>query len=390
MFPPLFGPCTPKAPSVRVSRALVCLLLFAPATILGANDVEFAATYRADLLRNTSGGFATGTRYLDDLELTLRVESGTGPVHKTLFLSSLYNNDTRFSSELVGDLQAVSNIDADEAWRLFEAWYEIGNERGSLRAGLYDLNTEFDANEAGALFLQSSHGIGADLGQTGRNGPGIFPVSALALRGSLGLGSGTLSVAVLDGVPGDADDPGSNRIRLDSEDGALLIAQFGQPGDGALRGWGGYWTYTERFERPFETGPPAVSEGWYLGLEGGSDDTRGPVGWFIRYGRANPDVNVFADYAGAGLVLRSPIASRHEDRVGVAVASAGAGAPYRRWLQQAGSGAAARETAWELTYRMPLGEHLWLQPDIQYVRHPAALADVEDALVVGLRFELSY
>lgn len=390
MSTPANGSRASKAPCLRRHRALACLLLLAPPAVLAAGDAEFAATYRADVLRNQSGGLATGTRYLDDLNLTLRVSFGEEPGHSTLFLSGLYNNGTGFSNELVGDLQVVSNIDAVEAWRVFEAWYEFGNERGSLRAGLYDLNSEFDVNEAGALFLQSSHGIGADLGQTGRNGPGIFPVSALALRGSLGVGSGMLSVAALDGVPGDADDPGSNRIRLGSEDGALLIAQFSQPIDRGLRVWGGYWTYTERFERPFETGPPAVSEGWYLGVEGGSDSRHGPVGWFIRYGRADPDVNVFADYAGAGLVLRSPLASRPDDRVGVAVASAGAGAPYRRWLQQTGSGAASRETAWELTYRMPFGTHLWLQPDIQYVRHPAALAGLDNALVIGLRLELFY
>lgn len=390
MASPAIGFYRRMAPSEGLSRAFACLLLCLPSLVPAENPIDFGASYKADLLRNQSGGVATGTRFLDDLNLTLRVDFGTGPGLSALFLSGLYNNGTRFSSDLVGDLQAVSNIEADEAWRVFEAWYEYGNERASLRAGLYDLNSEFDVNEAGSLFLHSSHGIGAELGQTGRNGPGIFPVSALTLRGSLGLGTGLLSVAVLDGVPGDPDDASSNRIRLDSEEGALLIAQFSQPTDRALRAWGGYWTFTERFERPFEAGSPQVSKGWYLGLEGGTDATHSPFAWFLRYGRANPDVNVFADYVGAGVVLRSPLTSRPDDRVGVAVASAGAGGPYRRWLEQSGSATGSRETAWELTYRMPLSEHLSLQPDIQYVQHPAALVDVEDALVVGLRFELSY
>lgn len=390
MFPPATGLPALTAPRERLPKALACLLLLSPALVLAHNEVDFSATYTADLLHNQSGGLATGTRYLDDLNLTLSVDFGASPGINRLFLAGLYNNGTHFSQDLVGDLQAVSNIEADEAWRVFEAWYEFGNERWSLRTGLYDLNSEFDVNEAGALFLHSSHGIGADIGQTGRNGPGIFPISALALRGTMALGSGRLSIAILDAVPGDADDAGSNRIRLDSEEGALLIGEFRQPLAESLRAWGGLWAYTERFERPFETGPPAVSDGWYIGVEGSRETSRGPVAWFARYGRANPDVNVFEDYAGAGVVMRSPLPRRPDDRVGVAVASAGAGAPYRRWQEQAGAVTSARETAWELTYRLSLGERLALQPDVQYVQNPAGLADVGDAFVLGLRFELSY
>ena len=390
MFPPAIRYQGRKASRGRLPDALACLLLLAPALLLAHNEVEFAATYTADLWHNESGGLATGTRYIDDLNVTLRVDFGAGPGINTLFLSGLYNNGTHFSRDLVGDLQVVSNIEADEAWRLFEAWYEFGSERWSLRTGLYDLNSEFDVNEAGALFLHSSHGIGADIGQTGRNGPGIFPVSALALRGHVALGSGRLRVAALDAVPGDPDSPSSNRIRLKSRDGALLIAEFSQPLAGSIRAWGACWSYTERFEQPFDGGPPAVSDGWYAGIEGGHEMARGPVMWFVRYGRANPDVNVFADYIGAGIVMRSPISTRPADRVGLAVASAGAGAPYQRWLEQAGSAARSRETAWEFTYRLAFGERLSLQPDIQYVQNPAALAGIGNALVVGLRFELFY
>lgn len=374
----------------RLQRALASLLLLLPLALPAHDHIELAASYRADLLHNQSGGLATGTRYLDDLSITLRMEFDSGPRISTVFLNGLYNNGTHFSRDLVGDLQVVSNIEADEAWRLYEAWYEYGDERWSLRGGLYDLNSEFDVNEAGALFLHSSHGIGADIGQTGRNGPGIFPISALALRAGVALGSGQLRIAALDAVPGNESDAGSNRIKLDNEEGALLIAEFSQPVGGSMRAWGAYWEYTEEFERPFEAGPPADSKGWYIGIEGSREKARGPVAWFVRYGRANPDVNVFVDYIGAGLVMRSPLASRNEDRVGVAVASAGAGTPYRRWLAQAGSATRSRETAWELTYRMPVGKYLALQPDIQYVQNPAALDGLGNAVVVGMRFELSY
>ena len=69
-----------------------------------------------------------------------------------------------YSANRVGDLQGVSNTDAEEALRLFGFWHELAEADWSLRTGLYDLNSEFDVNEAGSIFLNSSHGIGAEFG----------------------------------------------------------------------------------------------------------------------------------------------------------------------------------------------------------------------------------
>jgi carbohydrate-selective porin OprB len=47
------------------------------------------------------------------------------------------------------------------------------------------------------------------------------------------------------------------------------------------------------------------------------------------------------------------------------------------------------ELACELTWRIPFGEHLVLQPDVQYVVDPDTNPDIADALVLILRVELS-
>lgn len=39
----------------------------------------------------------------------------------------------------------------------------------------------------------------------------------------------------------------------------------------------------------------------------------------------------------------------------------------------------------ELTYSDRIAPFLTLQPDVQYVRRPGGLRDVDDALVLGLR-----
>lgn len=152
---------------------LLGLLLCAQAN---ADAYRFDVVYTGEVLSNVSGGVDTGNRYLDNRDLMLEVDltKALGVGSGTVFLYGLYNNGSTFADELVGDLQVTSNIDAPEAWRIFEAWYEYVDGPWSIRMGLYDLNSEFDVNETGDLFLGSSHGIGAAFGQTGRMVPAFF------------------------------------------------------------------------------------------------------------------------------------------------------------------------------------------------------------------------
>lgn len=358
-----------------------------------SSGYRFEAVYTGEILRNLDGGLATGTAYLDNLDLILELDiaEAWGLGSGTLFLYGLYNNGTTFSDERVGDLQVTSNIDAPAAWRIFEAWYEVGNESWSLRTGLYDLNSEFDVNGTSEVFLNSSHGIGAAFGQTGRNGPSIFPVSSLAVRGQWRSNDLlTVRLAVLDGVPGDPSDPASNEISLSGSDGALIVGEFDLSLPVGRRWWAGYWKYTADFERLSGLGRTHKNDGWYAGVEQAMELGTLEASVFLRYGEANDEVNPMKNYVGAGLVIDSVSAMLEGDSFGFAIASARVGRPYRELIEQSGAGSRSRETIWELTYRAPINDHLVLQPDFQWVQHPATNASLEDAVVVGLRFELSF
>lgn len=375
----------------RRNRMVGFTLLFLFSTSL-AGDYEFEAVYTGDVLRNVSGGMESGTRYLDNLDLNLKIDiaEAWGIGAGTLFIRGLYNNGGTFSDELVGDLQVTSNIDVDEAWRIFELWYELGGDTWSVRTGLYDLNSEFDVNETGSVFLNSSHGIGAELGQTGENGPSIFPVSSLSLRGAVKFDPLTVRVAVMDAVPGNPDDSASNEIDLNSDDGYLTIAELDVLLTKSARLWAGYWRYSAEFERPFSTGSSDGNDGWYVGGEHQFRIGSRSAAWFVRYGHADERLNKLKDYTGIGFVIDGPLAARLGDQFGIAVASARAGGPYRNSLNRVGVGAERRETAWEMTYRAQINEHFFLQPNIQYVRNPSASMEIDDALVIGFRFEIAY
>jgi porin len=370
-------------------RLAVYSLLFLGSTSF-ATGFEFSAEYTADILGVVSGGLSTGGAYLDNLRAELEIDVGEAwsAGAGRILIHGLYNNRSTFSADRVGDLQVVSNIDADAALRLFEAWYELADDNWSIRTGLYDLNSEFDVNRAGSIFLNSSHGIGAEFGQTGENGPSIFPVSSLALRAAMTVGKLTARAAVLDGVPGNSADPASNRIELGGEEGALAVSELDLVYASSARLWLGYWRYSAAFDRVGGSGAGRGNKGWYLGTESGFElGSRAALG-FVRYGRADERFNVLSGYLGFGIVVAAPFAARPADQLGVAVASVRLGDTYRDHTASTGERASRHETSWELTYRLQINDHVVIQPDIQYVRNPSLYPGLDDAWVVGCRIQL--
>lgn len=348
--------------------------------------VLIEAAYTSELMAVVSGGRRAGARYLDNLDLTITadMEEVAGLNGTTIFLYGLYNNGTSIS-DLAGDAFAVSNIETGvEAVRLYEAWVEKRFTSGlSLKAGLYDLNSEFDALESSALFVGSAHGIGADISQAGLNGPSIFPVTSLAIRAQQELTSAvTARMALFDGVPGDPVSPRATTIRLSREDGVLAIGEL----DFSLSGKGrlllGHWRYSSDFE-DFAGIEDSGNSGTYLRGEAllasnGETETRG----FFRLGVASGRFNPFSAFASAGLNFTNLVVQ--DDEAGLAVAHGWTSDEFRS-ATVAGRG----ETVFELTYRKAVLPFLSVQPSVQYVISPAADPLIDDAIVVGLRTVMS-
>lgn len=387
----------PRTPGAMCGLALFCLLAASTARA----DITMDAYYRGELWYNSSGGVRTGSDYVDDagLQFSADLPSLFGNSEATLFAYLLYNNHSAFSEKYVGDLQVISNIDAPNALRVLELWVEQPwDERYSLRFGLYDLNSEFDAVDTSALFLNSSHGIGAAYGQTGIAGPSIFPLTSLTARFEWQLtAADTLRYAILDAVPGDPDDPQKTTIRLSSSEGVLHAMEYNHVFAGGARVGVGGWAYSGRFDRIEGdlNGLPLRDDGnrglyGFIDLPVLSDATAGiDVHAFLRYGNANDALNALDAYFGGGLVVSNLLDARPADVVGVSFASARAGDPFRRVSAAAGMPLQRAETSIELTYGTQLTPWLWLQPDIQYVINPGVNPALDNALVFGLRFELT-
>ena len=367
--------------------------------------VNFEAVYTGDVMSNRSGGVKRGTEYLDntDLMLTLDGEKLLGRHGLTLFLYGIVNNGNS-PTDNVGDLQGVDNIDAPTTSKLLEAWVEqsLCQDSCSVKAGLYNLNSEFDAIDTATLFINSSHGVGPDYSQTGQNGPSIFPSTSVAVRISYKpTAQSYIQAAALDGVPGDPSNPHGTQIEFNSGDGALLAAEAGLRFPGAsedalgARYSLGVWHYTAHFDDLVDTdgaGQPLRrdnNQGAYVIAEGTlynePDDATQGLAVYGRYGIANDDINTLRDYLGAGVVYTGLIPGRPQDKLGLAAADARTGNKYRSAMQLAGTPTTAGELAVELTYHAELTAWLSMQPDVQYIVDPGADPTLENALLLGLR-----
>lgn len=390
------------------------------------------AAYTGEVMGAATGGRERDATYLDNIDLKLHLDAARLVRWPgALFFVYVLGNNGGIPSDRVGDLQGVSNIAAPEAVRLYEFWLQqnLAQGRVSVLAGLYDINTEFDVLQASGLFLNGSHGMGAEFGASGRNGPSIFPTTSLGVRFKYRPRPGFYAgLVVLDGVPGEPDDPRSNGVTLGRGDGVLVVAEAAvlpgaaerpQPiasrvagrnrgrrigrGQNLVRYDGklaiGTWRYTGTFEDVGATlpgGAPLLRRGNFgvyalaeHKLWRGPDDERGVSG-FVRIGAADPAVNVVAGYAGAGVSWIGAFAARAEDEMGLAVAIAALGAPARRRAAIEGRPLGPRETSVELSYRWQFHSAFALQPDLQYVVRPGGDPALGNALVLGLRAEAAY
>jgi porin len=408
------GTClTMTSPVNLLTRGVCALILF---SLLGqgavANDIDspspvvLVTRYTADQWWNTRGGLERGDAYLDNLLVaaTLDGARALGVRGLDLHASVVYGNATSLSSRLVGDTMGVSNLEAGDGVRVYEAWTEwrtSGRSGASLRIGLYDLNSEFDADESRALFVHSTYGIGHDFAQSGLNGPSIFPTPGLAARLAWRPSEhSSLKLAVVDGAPGRDDGSSRPALHLSSKEGALWVLEgdrgIGRAGRVVLGAWR-YSAYFDDLLMVAADGDPAQrndNQGAYLSLSWNPRDDDPAAGGrysvFLRAGVANGRVNDFDRFLAAGWNAPAPWPGNGRGRWGIAASVAHASRAYQEQQDRLGQPVLGEEWNIELTWRMQLAPWLALQPDLQLVGNPGLNRQLSNAVVAGVRVDMAF
>jgi porin len=388
----------------------VATLLCATPSVAADESVSpysFEKQYRLDYWTGLSGPLKNrlGHSGLLDLRLSVDGEKAWGWQGGRIFLQAQAthgNHPNRAQNAVQGIDNAEASVDTA---RIFQAWAEQSflNDRLSILFGLFDLNSEFDVTESSGTLLHPSFGMSSEIGQTGRNGPSIFPVTSLALRGAWKFNDQiTWRTALFDGVPGDPAQPHGTHIRFDRGDGTLLISElsysnrtnapFNKLAVGA-------WRYSSGFDDHLETdsaGDPIKRKNYGVYVLGertllklSEDGARGVEG-FLRFGWAAGSVNQMDKALGAGLLVRGPFASRPKDKLTFGIAAEHNSHEWRAAQRAGGDADPVAEVAYELSYRAPINDWLTVQPDVQWLRNHGASATNNNALLIGLRLDFSF
>ncbi len=420
-----------KIPVATNALSMLALLLGCAAPLRAQSTSPDSATpsawiatfsYSGELVGDVAGGARRDATYLGAAAAQLKVDlNKLAHWRGATVFAYLIGTHGGSPSGSVGDVQGVSSLEAPTSVRLEELWIQqnVIDNRLSLLAGRYDLNSEFYRLQSAALFVNSSFGIGPEFSQSGIAGPSIFPATSIGSRVAFKSSPNVVwRAAVLDGVP--VDRAGGSVGAFARGDGALVVGELAvleRPDSARMTrdprffvGRGrvlpytgklavGAWYYTSSFPDLVDTlatGAPLMhggSRGVYaLGdrtIWSGAGSSARSLDAFVQLGLGDSRVDQIGGYIGAGLAFTAPIASRPNDQLGLAIAAARNGSHFER-AELALDARARSESTIELTYLAQLTAWLALQPDVQYVINPGGTSSARNALVPGLRIALSH
>ncbi len=406
--------------------------------LLATHGISLGLVDINDVLANPSGGIRQGAIYEGNLEATIGVDLGAaiGLAGGSLNITGFGIFGRGLSGNNIGNLQTVTELEADRTVRLFEAWYEQAFLGGkiTLRLGELAADQEFIVTQYGSVFFNSSFGF-PDLPAVDlpAGGP-AYPFAAPGIRLKLAPDSAdALLLALFSGnpAPGSAADPQVDNAYgtvFPLHSGALLFAEWQHAlalGPTRLPGtvkFGAWWNSNNFADQALDLhgqslAAPGASplplahhgdESVYAVIDqlitrAGTGPNAG-IGAFLRAMWAPSDRNRVDAFIDGGLTWRGPLPGRPDDTAGIGVGwdrisprartldlatRAYGGAPYP---------IRSGETLVELTYQATIRPWWQVQPDLQLILRPAGgVPDpldpshpIGDALVLGLRSSVTF
>jgi porin len=346
--------------------------------------------YKADIFHNLGGGKAKGGKILDrtignlsfDGEKLFNIPGLTASV--TYFHTTGGNPDEFVGSALGTDAMAAPQ--AKNKSRFYEAWVQqnFASNKVSVLFGLLDINNEFLYADSASIFIHQIDGISRD--------PSLFVLDLGAYSNT------TLRVKITPQeefyLQGALVDHALANDEFPSYD-FLYVAEAGykpkfnsKQHKFAL----GYFGYREKINESTlsTTKPKKRSKGFYVLAENKlynemGDENQGLTS-FIRVNFADKEVSRFDNTINVGLFYKGINPNNKESKLAFGITKSHFSKNYLRVVNATKSNYKSSETTYELTYSDDLLPWLNVQPDFQYITHPAGAPNLKSAKVVGLRF----
>lgn len=382
-------------------------------TRLADAGVSIGASEVAEVLGNVSGGRKNGTVFAGraEVDIDLDLDKLVGWKGATIHANGFQIHGRGLTADtLGGNLMDPSNIEATRATRLFDAYLEqsLFDDTLSIRVGQLAADDEFLISDYAGAFVNGTFGWAGIMAADLPNGGPAYPLATPGVRVKWTPNAAFYwQTAVFNGDPAGAcaggEDPqmcNHDGLTFSTHRDALVMSEVGYsiagdettlPASFKLGGWyhsgkfddqrydvdGGYAAISgadPRLHRG-DYGFYAVADA-LLWREAGTTD-RG-LGGFLRVGAAPGDRNAVPFYFDTGLNYVAPF-GREADVVGLAFAYAKIGArardfdrDYNRANPDATRPVRDYEAAIELSYTYTVAPWWTVQPDAQYILHPAA------------------
>jgi len=347
------------------------------------SDVEHAFQWGlhidSDVVSNLQGGLKRGAAGISVVHVafamdTQKLDAWAGG---RFSVSALRIDSGLPSTNYIGDLQVVDNLDALSHSRIYQAGYRqrfVVSAHGPelyLRGGLIDLNENFAATDTASLLLNASFGLNPSLSA---NVPvSTYPEPGLGLEAALQWPQWQWRLGAFQVNPAQRGDAFQHGHFLISE----VDYQTSPREEVAATLKFGLWRY--RQSDPALSNVPERDWGAYASIESPLSRGSQVPRIFLQLGHAPDAGNSVPHYLGAGVQIPAPLAGRPHDRFTAGVAHA----------EIVGSSGGS-ETSFEVSYLLNLHRYVTLQPDLQYIRHPGGRSDVRDAVVAIMRLHLEF
>ncbi len=402
-------------------------------TELSQQGLDFKLDSVIEMGSNLHGGYNHDktTRYSDQFAVGahLDLQKMLGWQDAEFQVTLTNRNGDNISNDRIADPRVGTISSSQEVWgrgsvtRLTDMWYQqkFLDQSLSVKIGRFNEGEDFNT------FPCDFQNLAFCGSQVGNWGGGIWynwPISQWAIRVKYQLNSELfVQVGAFEQNPSNLENDNGFKLSGSGTEGAVLPVELvWSPKVNDLPGEyrAGYYYSTADSHDVYKD-----SNGGYAALTGenyrsssskhgmwltlrqqvtslASDNSRG-LSLFINGTVHDKKTNMIDNYVALGMTYRGPFDLRPEDDIGLAVSRIHVNPAYRKNIHLKNQARAVtdyndpaflpvQDTEYnaELYYGVHLSDWLTVRPNLQFVRHPGGVNQVDDALIAGVKVQTSF
>ncbi|BBH47776.1 carbohydrate porin [Pseudomonas sp. KU43P] len=394
---------------------------------------DFTLGYTGEMGSNLHGGYDHDrtARYSDqftfgshlDLEKILGWQATEFQLTVTERHGDNISND-RINDPRVGGFTSAQEVwGRGETWRLTQMWIKQKYFDGALDVKFGRFGEGEDFNSFPCDF-QNLAFCGSQVGNWAGSIWYNWPVSQWALRVRYNLNDALYAqVGVFEQNPSNLESGNGFKLSGSGTQGVVMPVELvWSPAVNGLKGEyrAGYYYSNAKAQDVLKDSngqPAAISgaayrsssskHGLWIGAQQqvtalATDQSRG-LSLFANATVHDKKTNAIDNYVQAGLLFKGPFDARSKDDIGFALARVHVNPAYRKNARLANQAAGLvdydnpgylpvqdTEYSAELYYGIHLADWLTVRPNLQYIRHPGGVSQVDDAVIAGLKIQSTF